>query len=173
MTSTPNPSPPIGAVIMGVSGSGKTVVGRTVAQRLGWTFVDADNFHPESNVAKMGDGVPLTDADRQPWLETLNKLLRSKQSEGVAVVLACSALKRSYRLTLAEGVPGLRFVHLDVPQPVIFERLQQRQGHFASSALVPSQFADLEVPDGDEATIIDADRPKAKVIEDVVAALQK
>ncbi len=172
-TSTANTILPGVVVVMGVSGSGKTYVGQAIAEQLGFAFFDADDFHPYSNLTKMSEGIALSDSDRAPWLESLNKLLRSKQSEGVAVVLACSALKRSYRSTLAAGLATVCFVHLDVPQPVIVARVRDRRGHFASSALVSSQFADLEVPTDDEATIIDADRPKEEVVEAVIAALKK
>lgn len=160
-------------IMMGVAGSGKTQIGRAVASRLGWSFVDADDVHPASNVAKMRAGHALTGADREPWLETLNRLLRTRQSEGVAVVLACSALKHAYRRTLVDGVTNQRVVHLDVPQPVIVERVSNRRGHFLPSELVASQFAELEVPGADEAIIIDADRPKAEVIDSVIDALHR
>lgn len=173
ITGKSTPSSPAAVIVMGVSGSGKSYVGRAVAERLGCTFFDADDFHPYSNLTKMSEDIALSDSDREPWLETLNRILRNKQSEGVAVVLACSALKRSYRTTLAAGLAAVRFIHLDVPQAVIVARVRNRRGHFASSALVPSQFADLEVPDADEATIIDADRPKEEVVEAVIAALGK
>lgn len=159
-------------IVMGVSGSGKTHVGQEVAQRLGWSFVDADDFHSPSNITKMRAGIALTDADREPWLETLNRLLLTKQREESDVVLACSALKHAYRLTLADGVGNLRFVYLDVPEAVVIERVRARRGHFLHSELVASQFTDLETPNTDEAIIIDADRPKAAVIDSVVEALQ-
>ncbi|HTO01053.1 MAG TPA: gluconokinase [Microthrixaceae bacterium] len=159
-------------LVMGVSGSGKTNVGRAVAEQLGWTFIDADDFHPPSNLAKMRHGVALTDADREPWLETLNLVLRRKQHDGVNVVLACSALKRSYRQTLASGVTGLQIIHLDVPQDVVFKRVRTRRDHFMPTELVDSQFADLEVPTDREAIIVNADRPKNEVVDHVLAELR-
>lgn len=169
--SNPGPSPVV--IVMGVSGSGKTSVGQAVAKGLGWNFVDADDFHSPSNVAKMRAGHGLTDTDREPWLVALNRLLKASQSEGVAVVLACSALKVSYRQTLMDGVTNQRIVYLDVSPSVIAERVSARKGHFLTSELVASQFADLEVPGAGEAITIDADRPKAVVVDAVVDALQR
>ena len=159
-------------IVMGVAGSGKTSVGREVAARLGWRFIDADDFHTPSDVAKMRDGHALTDTDRTPWLETLNNLLRTNERQGNPVVLACSALKRTYRRVLVGGVTNHQIVYLDVPQPVIVDRVIKRRGHFLAAELVTSQFADLEVPTSNDAIIIDADRPKAAVVDAVIDALQ-
>lgn len=159
-------------IVMGVSGSGKTVIGRAAAARLGWSFVDADDHHPPSNVAKMQAGDALTDADRRPWLEALNRLLRERQGREEAVVLGCSALKQAYRRTLTNEVANALIVHLDVPQHVIEERVGARQRHFMPPELVASQFTDLEVPGPDEAIIIDADRPLGVVVDAVVEELQ-
>lgn len=156
---------------MGVAGSGKTQIGREVASRLGWSFVDADDVHPESNVAKMRAGHALTDTDREPWLEALNQMLRTRQSEGVAVVLACSALKHAFRRALVDGVTNERIIHLDVPQPAIVERVSNRRGHFMPLELVANQFAELEVPGADEAIIIDANRPNVVVVDSAIDAL--
>jgi gluconokinase len=134
-------------VIMGVTGVGKTTVGRLIAGRLGARFVDADDFHPPENVAKMRAGIPLDDDDRQPWLAALNAQLREAARRGEAVVLACSALKSAYRERLREGIPGLRFVHLVGARELIAERLGARPGHYMNPALLDSQFATLERPD--------------------------
>lgn len=134
-------------VVMGVTGVGKTTVGRLIAQRMGACFVDADDFHPPANVAKMRAGIPLDDDDRQPWLAALNAHLKEAARRGEGVVLACSALKAAYRERLREGLPGLRFVHLVGARELIAERLGARSGHYMNPALLDSQFAALERPD--------------------------
>ena len=134
-------------VVMGVTGVGKTTVGRLIAERLGARFVDADDFHPPQNVAKMHAGIPLDDDDRQPWLAALNAHLKEAARRGEGVVLACSALKSAYRERLKEGVPGLRFVHLVGTRELIAERLRARSGHYMNPALLDSQFATLECPE--------------------------
>jgi carbohydrate kinase (thermoresistant glucokinase family) len=130
-------------VIAGVSGSGKTVVGRALAGRLGLPFYDADDFHPAANVAKMSAGMPLTDADRDPWLRALAGKIREWNAGGGAV-LACSALKESYRQILREG-GAVRFVVLIVPQEILAQRMQARRGHFMPASLLASQLATLEL----------------------------
>jgi len=128
-------------VVMGVSGSGKSTVGALLAEQLGVEFLDADEFHPPENVAKMAAGAPLTDADRGPWLERLNAELRKRK----AAVLACSALKASYRRTLAQGI-DCRFAHLRGPLELIRARLQARRHRYMPASLLESQFAALEAP---------------------------
>jgi gluconokinase len=139
-------------VVMGVTGVGKTTVGTLLAQQLGWEFLDADDFHPEANLAKMRRGVPLNDEDRRPWLETLHAELTKRQGKGENVVLACSALKEDYRETLAAGLQ-LSFVYLKGDAALIAERLRERRGHFADDRILSGQFADLEEPD--DALVID------------------
>ena len=133
-------------VVMGVTGVGKTTVGRLIAQRIGARFVDADDFHPPANVAKMRAAIPLDDADREPWLAALNAHLREAAVRGEAVVLACSALKSAYRERLRDGVPQLRFIHLVGTRELIAQRLGARSGHYMNPALLDSQFATLETP---------------------------
>ena len=147
-------------VVMGVTGCGKTTVGRLVAQHLGAQFVDADDFHPPANVAKMRAGIPLDDADRQPWLDALNARLREATARGEPLVLACSALKAAYRERLREGIPGLRFVHLEGARELIAGRLAARSGHYMNPALLDSQFATLERP-GDALSIDIGPSPEA------------
>jgi len=129
-------------VVMGVSGSGKTTIGEQLAQRLGCRFLDGDDYHPPENVAKMAAGTPLTDADRGPWLEILNRLLRREAN----AVLACSALKESYRAILSRDLAACRFVHLRGSIELIRSRLAERQHRYMPASLLESQFATLEPP---------------------------
>lgn len=158
-------------VLMGVSGVGKTTVGRLVAERLGWAFLDADDFHPLENVAKMTRGEGLTDADRAPWLSTVREVIEVRLAEGAPAVLACSALKRSYRAVLSGGDERVRFVWLDAPDEVVGERLSARRGHFAEGALLPSQRAALEPPEGGEAVRVAASGTPAATARRVIEAV--
>jgi len=132
-------------ILMGVTGSGKTTVGRLLAEDLGWTYADADDFHSELNIEKMKSGIPLNDADRKPWLESLSKLVRGCLVRSEDAVLACSALKESYRefLLLDEQV---KLVYLKGDYQVIRERLAQRRGHYMDPTLLDSQIETLEEP---------------------------
>jgi gluconokinase len=132
-------------ILMGVTASGKTTVGRLLAAASGYQFYDADDFHPSANIDKMRQGIPLDDADRRPWLETLRDLVRRCLAEQCNVVLACSALKEDYRRYLLID-PGVRLVYLKADEELIRQRLQRRQGHFMSPALLQSQFTTLEEP---------------------------
>jgi gluconokinase len=134
------------AIVMGVTGSGKTSVGRLLAQQLGWEFADADDFHPSANVEKISHGIPLTDEDRAPWLDRLRIQIANWIANGQNAVLACSALKRTYRKELSVG-PEVRFVYLKGSPELIRKRLQLRRGHFADEKILASQFADLEEPE--------------------------
>ena len=131
---------------MGVSGSGKSTVGRRVAERAGCGFVDADDFHSEANRRKMASGLPLDDGDRWPWLESLRDRIREMNGRGETLVLACSALKEAYREVLREAGPQVVFVHLRGSREQLLERISAREGHFFPAALLDSQLADLEVP---------------------------
>ncbi len=135
-------------ILMGVTGSGKTTVGKLLANDLGWGYFDADDFHPPANVEKMRIGVPLDDADRTPWLETLRNLIRSCLDHGENAVLACSALKESYRsfLLIDESV---KLIYLKGDYGLIQERLNKRRGHYMNPKLLDSQFHTLEEPGGD------------------------
>ncbi len=163
---------PQAVIVMGVSGSGKTTVGRRLAKRLGWPFHDADDFHPEENVEKMRAGVPLGDAARAPWLERLHDLIAHHLDAGQPLVLACSALKERYRDAL-RGTYGERvlFVHLAAPFEVIQGRLAGREGHYMPSALLKSQFETLEVPE--DALRLNAEEPVEALLERVLAALEQ
>jgi gluconokinase len=154
---------------MGVAGSGKTAVGMQVAQKLDWIFLDADNFHPPANIEKMKHGIPLNDADRAPWLQRLHDELQKQMAEGHSVILACSALKESYRNVLRDEATPPAFVYLDVDPQTIRDRLQHRTAHFFPKELMESQFAALEKPK--DAIIIDARKPLEEVVEHVIEAL--
>jgi gluconokinase len=156
-------------ILMGVSGSGKTTIGTVLAERTGAVFADADDYHPAANKAKMAAGNPLNDDDRQPWLETLNRLMRGWAGEGRAGVLACSALKEKYRATLAAGLADVHFVLLDGSRELIGQRLAVRHHEFMNSALLDSQFATLEPPSDADAFIIVNDQPPAAIADRILA----
>jgi gluconokinase len=159
-------------VVMGVAGVGKTAVGKRVARTLGLAFHDADDFHPDANRRKMAAGIPLTEADRQPWLEDLARRMTEWEAGGGAVV-ACSALRRRHRDLLAAASPGaVRFVFLDAPEDVIRARLAERRGHYMPASLLDSQLATLERPGDDEAIRVDASGTPAKTAHAILAALQ-
>jgi gluconokinase len=163
---------PIVIVLMGVAGAGKTTVGRALAESLGWAFRDADDFHPASNVEKMRAGTPLDDADRVPWLASLNALVTRLVASDTHGVLACSALRQSYReALLPAGVPrgAVAFVQLDVAQSLAERRLAGRRGHYMPASLVASQFAALEEPR--DALRVDAELPVPEVVAQVRRAL--
>ena len=155
---------------MGVSGSGKTVVGTHLAEKLKYEFLDADNFHPPANIEKMKHGIPLTDEDRYPWLRNLHGELGSRLSQGKSVILACSALKETYRTILGEGLTQIRFVYLHVDKEVLAERLQKRAGHFFPKELLDSQLATLETPH--DALVVEENRPIDEVTDNIVKAIE-
>jgi gluconokinase len=140
-------------ILMGVAGSGKTTIGKMLAERLGWPFADADDFHPAANVAKISQGIALDDADRAPWLEALAQAERQWVKEGDDAVLACSALKQSYREQLRVS-PEVKFVFLSGDYDLIYSRLQTRHGHFATTELLASQIATLEPPSAAEGDVV-------------------
>ena len=158
------PSPTV-LIVMGVAGSGKTTVGSLLAERLGWPFFDADDFHPEANLEKMRGGMALSDADRLPWLERLRELIVDCLGRNQSAVLACSALKESYRRTLAEGDPRVRFVFLQVDPEVLAQRLEQRTGHFFARPLLDSQLSALEAPAN--ALTVDASRTPEEIVQEM------
>jgi gluconokinase len=154
-------------VVMGVSGSGKTTVGERLAAALGLRFVDADDMHPAANVAKMTDGIPLTDTDRWPWLDAVGAVLAQGD-----VVVACSALRRSYRDRLRLAAPRVRVVYLQVDRDVLAERLAHRPGHFMPATLLDSQLETLEPPGADEGALwVDADASVDETVATVVDRL--
>lgn len=160
---------PMILIVAGVSGSGKTTVGKLIAERLTWLFADGDDFHSAANVAKMKSGVPLTDADRQPWLAALGTWLDGRLADGTSAVLACSALKRRYRQLLLAGRAAVEMAFLEVSWPDCDARMLVRQGHFFAEALLASQFAELEVPENeDRVHVVRSDRRPASVVADEI-----
>ncbi|MBV9873648.1 MAG: gluconokinase [Verrucomicrobia bacterium] len=155
---------------MGVSGSGKTAVGTRLAEKLQYEFLDADNFHPPANIEKMKHGIPLTDEDRFPWLQNLHRELGSRLNKGKSVILACSALKETYRQILGEGLAQVRFVYLHVDKEVLAERLQKRAGHFFPKELLDSQLAALETPH--DALVVEENRPLDEVVDSIVKTIE-
>ena len=153
-------------VVMGVSGAGKSTVGRLIAARLDCPFRDADSFHPAANIEKMRRGEPLTDDDRRPWLETLRQRLDQSADRGEDVVLACSALKHEYRDYLREDVSApVRYVYLEGSEELIRERLAKRKGHFMPPGLLHSQFEALEPPK--DALRVDIAPPVEEIAETI------
>jgi gluconokinase len=165
--------PPCALIIMGVSGSGKTTVAEKLAERLHWTFEDGDRFHPKSNVEKMSAGHPLTDEDRWPWLNAIaDEIERVCRVHG-HVVIACSALKRTYREVLLRGRDDVRIVFLNGTQKLIADRLASRKGHFMPPGLLDSQFSTLEPPGADENPVdVSIDAPVDAIVEDIVSKLE-
>ncbi len=154
---------------MGVTGCGKTTVGKMLARDCAWDFHDADDFHPPENVAKMQRGEALTDEDRWPWLNRLNAFIVENERQGKNLVLACSALKQSYRDRLASECARLRFVFLDGDIDVIRARLAERHGHYMNPKLLDSQFAILERPT--DALRLDAAGTPAELVQQIRKAL--
>ena len=155
-------------VLMGVSGSGKTTVGRLLAQTLGWEFADADDFHPPANRAKMTAGQPLNDADRAPWLAAIRAHLDACRQNGRNAVVTCSALKQRYRDVLLTDAPEVRLVHLRGTRGQLAARLRARAGHFMPPALLASQLADLEEPP--DALVADIAQSPEQIVAQICAA---
>jgi gluconokinase len=151
---------------MGPAGSGKTTVGRLLAAQLSWEFADGDDFHPPANVAKMSRGIPLTDEDRLPWLQSIHEAMRHWQAQGKSVVVACSALKRSYRdlLGVDSNAKNFKLVYLKGTFDLLLERLHSRAGHYMKEQMLASQLADLEEP-SDACTVDISSSPEQIVSE--------
>jgi gluconokinase len=154
---------------MGVAGSGKTTVAKLFAKKTGATFVEGDDFHPPENVAKMREGIPLTDADRKSWLQTLRRIVDAALAQNEFTALTCSALKAKYRDELAAGDARVKFVHLTGTKVLLEERLKNRRGHFMAPALLDSQLADLEAPS--DALVVCCRESPEKIVEEVTQSL--
>jgi gluconokinase len=153
-------------VLTGVSGSGKTTVGEVLARQLGWTFVDADAYHPPANIEKMRHGVPLNDDDRRPWLDALRRRIHEACDRGENLVLACSALKHAYQEYLQHEAPeNVRYVYLRGSEELIRQRLAARKGHFMDPGLLHSQFETLEPPE--HAIAIDVAPPPEEIAAEI------
>jgi len=163
---------PLYAVVMGVAGCGKSLVGTRLAAALGLPLIEGDDFHPAHNVEKMRAGIPLTDEDRAPWLHELADWIGNHERLGRSVVVTCSALKRSYRDLLREGHPSVWFAHVSADAELLRERLQQRKNHYMPASLLDSQLATLEPLEPDErgVTVSAAGSPE-DVVAEVLAAL--
>ncbi len=159
-------------IVAGVAGSGKTTVGALLAGRLRWRFADADSFHPPANVAKMREGIPLTDADRRPWLHAICDWMDQMITAGQSAVVTCSALKRAHRDQLLAGRPGATMVFLEVSREVLDQRLLGRQGHFFPEKLLQSQLDALEPIGPDERVeTVRAEGEPGQTAAKVIAAL--
>ena len=154
---------------MGVSGSGKTTVGEALAARLHWRFVEGDDLHPPENVAKMASGISLEDADRWPWLVRVGACIRESLERGTPLVVACSALKASYRERLQVADPRVLLVSLEGSPALLAERLRGRKGHFMPPALLPSQLATLELPS--DALRVDIAQSVEQQVDAIIHAL--
>jgi gluconokinase len=155
-------------VLMGVAGAGKTTAGKLLASQLGWDFKDADDYHSAANVEKMRSGIPLTDADRDPWLETLRLLICERLAAGKNLVLACSALKQAYRERL-QVAAEVHFVYLRATPELLRQRLRARRGHYMTEQMLASQLAALEEPE--HAVVIEADGSPKEIVGEIRAAL--
>jgi carbohydrate kinase (thermoresistant glucokinase family) len=158
-------------ILMGPTGCGKTTVGHLLAQRLGWPFLDGDNFHPAANVAKMHNGTPLNDSDRRPWLLALQKEIERRNRARQSAILACSALKKTYRELLGVDQQAVKTVYLRGSFELLQERLADRRGHFMPPKLLRSQLETLEVPKG--GLVVDIDEDPAMIVTRIIASLQQ
>jgi gluconokinase len=160
-------------LLMGVSGSGKSTVGAGLAERLGWTYAEADDFHPPANIEKMSAGLSLNDEDRAPWLAGIGAWIDSKASSGRSAVVTCSGLKRRYRDFLAGGRPQVRLALLDCDRDVLERRMAARSEHFFPAQLLDSQLRDLELPQRDERVLtVRADQPPDVIVDAIVYGLR-
>ena len=162
-------SPGVTIVVMGVAGCGKTTVGTLLAQRLGVPYLEADDFHPDANVAKMRAGTPLTDKDRQPWLAAIARQIAAGTRP--KPVVSCSALKRQYRNQLRQADPRVWFLHLVIDEATASQRVAARPGHFMRASLVPSQLADLESLQAEAGLAVDATHPPEDIVTAAISQL--
>jgi gluconokinase len=159
-------------LVGGVAGSGKTTIGRLLADRLRWPFADADVFHPSANIAKMRSGIPLTDADRRPWLTGIAAWMDERTAAGESAVAGCSALKQSYRDELLTGRPAARLAFLIISRELAHDRLAARHGHFFTVQLLDSQFAELEPPqESKQVLLFDAAQGAQQLLAEIIDRL--
>lgn len=163
--------PPRVIIVMGVAGAGKSTAGASLAAAIGGRFFDADDFHPAANIAKMAAGIPLDDADREPWLARLRDEVVAPAATGGYTVLACSALKRCYRRTLGVGMPGVALVYLKGDAATLADRLTKRTGHYMAAGMLESQLRTLEEPMPDEGITIGIDAGIAELVDRIQQAL--
>lgn len=154
-------------IVMGVSGCGKSTVAKALAEKSGGLFLDADDFHPPENIAKMAAGIALTDADREPWLDVLNHELRKTAVSGRSIFLACSALRQIYRDRLVAGFPEFQIIYLRGSKERIFERMEARENHFMPPGMLDSQFAALEEPVN--AFVVSIEEPVSEIVRLILA----
>ena len=161
-------------ILMGVSSTGKTSVGTEVAHRLGIKLIDGDDLHPRANIIKMGEGHPLNDEDRAPWLERIRDAAFSLEHKSELGIIVCSALKKKYRDQIRDGNSNVKFLFLHGSYDVILERMRQRKGHYMKESMLKSQFETLEVPGADEPDVIpiDINAPFVEVVERCIQALK-
>ena len=165
---------PIILIVMGVSGSGKTTVAALLAGRLNWKFQEGDSLHPQANVGKMHRGIPLTDADRLPWLDSIAALIDRWIAEDVSGIITCSALKRAYRERIRARHPTVELIYLRGARELVSARITQRMGHYMPASLLASQFATLEEPGEDEPVItVDIGGSPDQIVEAILDALQR
>lgn len=156
-------------LLMGVSGSGKTTVGKVLSHRIGWPFYDSDDFHPLANIEKLRSGIPLTDEDRLPWLEKIHEKMLELDEAGQSGIFGCSALKNSYRELLSAGIKNFFIVHLLGDKELIRTRVTTRQGHFMSPSLIDNQFNTLERPS--DALELDVQKSAEEIADIIESAL--
>ena len=169
--SVATPSAPV-IVVMGVCGCGKSSIGAALAARHGWAFLEGDDLHPPANVARMSQGLPLTDEDRLGWLDAIGAHIAAASHAGAGLVVACSALKRSYRARLEAAGPDVRFLHLAGDPPLIEARMAARANHFMPLSLIDSQFATLEPPGPVERAVsVAIDQPPEALLEEAERGL--
>lgn len=158
-------------IVMGVEGCGKTTIGQLLAKQMGWNFYDGDDYHPKTNIEKMSHNIPLTDEDRSSWLAALHKLISGLLEQGQSGVLACSALKRSYREELGADRKDVHMVYLKGSFELIKQRVLARQEHFMKASMLPSQFGTLEEPSPDEALIVDITPTPEEIVREIETRL--
>jgi gluconokinase len=160
-------------ILMGIAGSGKSSVTGALLTRLGWPALEGDALHPPANVAKMAAGVPLTDADRAPWLDAIGDWISKREAERQSSLVTCSALRRTYRDVLRRGRPSVWFVHLVAPRDVLEARIERREGHFMPASMLDSQLTTLEPLASDEpGTTLDASSSPDELAEQILGTLR-